>query len=111
MGGALVILTRRSFFKQILPAAAAIALAPTLLEELIDLDGPTFFLPPIGGWRSAGEVWQTNSLGGYLYSRELAKVLRESVQPLARFRQFADLPPRPPVTTGKFTWDVFADGT
>jgi hypothetical protein len=60
----------------------------------------------------AGQVWATNSLGGYLYSRQLSKVLRMSVQPLTKFRQFADV--KDASQQGKkkgdiFTWDVFTD--
>ena len=39
----------------------------------------------------AGQVWAVNSLGGYLYSRQLSNVLRANVQPLVKFRQFADV--------------------
>lgn len=37
----------------------------------------------------AGQLWVTNSLGGYMYSETLSKVLRMAVQPLVKFRQFA----------------------
>ena len=73
-----MILTRRNFLRAIIPAAAA---APILLEELLH-PGRVFFLPPAAGWR-------VNSLGGYLYSQELSKVLRQSLQPLVRFREFS----------------------
>lgn len=39
----------------------------------------------------AGQIWVTNSLGGYMYSDQLSKVLRHAVQPLCKFRQFADV--------------------
>ena len=39
----------------------------------------------------AGQIWVTNSLGGYMYSDQLSKVLRMAVQPLVKFRQFADI--------------------
>lgn len=38
-----------------------------------------------------GQIWVTNSLGGYMYSGELSKTLRYAVQPLTKFRQFADI--------------------
>lgn len=38
----------------------------------------------------AGQLWATNSLGGYMYSLELSDILRTAVQPLCKFRQFAD---------------------
>lgn len=72
-------LSRRGFLKLIAPAAAGFVLAPTLLEELL-APQRTYFLPP-------ASAWTVNSLGGYLYSRELAKVLRQSVQPLVKFRE------------------------
>ena len=34
----------------------------------------------------AGQVWAGNILGGFMYSRQLSKVLRMSVQPLVKFR-------------------------
>lgn len=60
----------------------------------------------------AGQVWAVNSLGGYLYSRQLSNVLRMAVQPLVKFRQFSDV--RDASQQGRkkgdiFTWDVFAD--
>ena len=60
----------------------------------------------------AGQVWAVSSLGGYMYSRQLSNVLRMAVQPLVKFRQFADV--RDASQQGKkkgdsFTWDVFSD--
>jgi len=60
----------------------------------------------------AGQVWAVNSLGGFMYSRQLSNVLRMAVQPLVKFRQFADV--RDAAQQGKkkgdiFTWDVFSD--
>lgn len=60
----------------------------------------------------AGQVWAVNSLGGFMYSRQLSNVLRMSVQPLVKFRQFCDV--RDASQQGKkkgdiFTWDVFSD--
>lgn len=34
----------------------------------------------------AGQIWVTNSLGGYMYSDALSKVLRFAVQPMVKFR-------------------------
>jgi hypothetical protein len=39
----------------------------------------------------AGQLWVTGSLGGYMYSDQLSKTLRYAVQPLTKFRQFADI--------------------
>lgn len=60
----------------------------------------------------AGQVWAVNSLGGYMYSRQLSNVLRMALQPLVKFRQFSDV--RDASQQGKkkgdsFTWDVFSD--
>ena len=60
----------------------------------------------------AGQVWAVNSLGGFMYSRQLSNVLRMAVQPLVKFRQFSDV--RDASQQGKkkgdiFTWDVFSD--
>ena len=38
----------------------------------------------------AGQVWETNSAGGFLYSGELSTVLRNALQPLTRFVQHCD---------------------
>jgi N4-gp56 family major capsid protein len=59
-----------------------------------------------------GQVWVTNSLGGYLYSDNLSKVLRHAVQPTVKFRQFADVKDAALQEKKKgdtFHWDVFSD--
>jgi len=38
----------------------------------------------------AGQVWETNEEGGYMYSGELSDVLRNAVQPMTRFVQHCD---------------------
>jgi N4-gp56 family major capsid protein len=60
----------------------------------------------------AGQVWAVNSLGGFMYSRQLSNVLRSAVQPLVKFRQFADVHDISQQGKKKgdlFTWDVFSD--
>lgn len=60
----------------------------------------------------AGQVWAVSSLGGYFYSRQLSNVLRMNVQPLVKFRQFADVHDASQQGKKKgdtFTWDVVAD--
>jgi len=60
----------------------------------------------------AGQVWAVSSLGGYLYSRQLSNVLRANVQPLVKFRQFADvhdISQQGKKKGDSFTWDVFSD--
>lgn len=60
----------------------------------------------------AGQVWLTNTLGGYMWSPNLSKVLRQDVQPLVKFRQFADV--KDAAVQGKhkgqeFHWNRFSD--
>lgn len=60
----------------------------------------------------AGQVWAVNSLGGFMYSRQLSNVLRMAVQPLVKFRQFCDVKDASQQGRKKgdiFTWDVFSD--
>lgn len=60
----------------------------------------------------AGQLWMTNSLGGYMYSDRLSKVLRTAVQPLVKFRQFADVKDAAAQGKGKgdtFHWNVYGD--
>lgn len=60
----------------------------------------------------AGQVWATASLGGYMYSDNLSKVLRQAVQPLVKFRQFADIKDAAIQEKKKgqlFTWNVYSD--
>ena len=59
-----------------------------------------------------GQLWVTNTLGGYMYSDNLSKVLRSAVQPLVKFRQFADV--KDAAVQGKqkgqeFHWNVYSD--
>jgi N4-gp56 family major capsid protein len=60
----------------------------------------------------AGQIWATNSLGGYMYSDNLSAELRMAVQPLTKFRQFAEV--KDAAFQGKskgqeFHWDVYQD--
>lgn len=59
-----------------------------------------------------GQLWVTNTLGGYMYSDNLSKVLRHAVQPLCKFRQFADVKDAAIQGKGKgdtFHWNVYSD--
>jgi len=61
---------------------------------------------------STGQVWLTNTLGGYMWSPALSKVLRVVVQPLVKFRQFADVKDAAVQGKGKgqeFHWNVYSD--
>ena len=58
----------------------------------------------------SGQVWQTNSLGGYMWSPNLSTKLRTALQPMVRFRQFCDA--REAFGKGKgdtFNWNVYSD--
>lgn len=60
----------------------------------------------------AGQLWVTNTLGGYMYSENLSKVLRYAVQPGVKFRQFADIKDAAVQGKGKgdtFHWNVYSD--
>jgi len=60
----------------------------------------------------SGQVWAVSSLGGFFYSRQLSNVLRMNVQPLVKFRQFADVHDASQQGKKKgdtFTWDVVSD--
>jgi len=39
----------------------------------------------------AGQVWSVNTSGGYMYADNLSRLLRMSVQPMVKFRQFCDV--------------------
>lgn len=58
------------------------------------------------------QLWAVNTTGGYMYSDNLSKVLRMSVQPTVKFRQFADI--KDAAVQGKkkgetFHWNVYSD--
>src|SRR3990167_3745834 len=57
----------------------------------------------------AGQVFVTNSLGGFYYSLNLSKDLRMGVQATAKFRQFCDIKDawsKVQKAGQTFTWDV-----
>ena len=60
----------------------------------------------------AGQVWGTESLGGYMYSDQLSHELRMALQPVLKFRQFADVKDATHQGLNKgdtFTWNVYSD--
>ncbi len=58
----------------------------------------------------AGQVWETNTLGGYMGSPLLSNKLRMEVQPLTRFRQFCDIKEALGYHKGdQFHWNVYSD--
>lgn len=60
----------------------------------------------------AGQVWVTNNLGGYMWSPNLSKVLRQALQPLVKFRQFADVKDAAVQGKGKgqeYHWNVYSN--
>lgn len=57
-----------------------------------------------------GQVWQTNSLGGFMWSPNLSKKLRTSLQPMVRYRQFCDVKEAFGLGKGdKFNWNIYSD--
>lgn len=59
-----------------------------------------------------GQVWLTNTMGGYMWSPNLSKVLRMAVQPMVKFRQFADIKDAAVQGKGKgdtFHWNIYSD--
>lgn len=59
-----------------------------------------------------GQVWTTAAEGGFLYSDELSKVLRQQIQPLTKFRQLCDAQDgtQKGLNRGeKFNWNVFSN--
>lgn len=59
-----------------------------------------------------GQVWLTASLGGYMFSETLSDVLRFALQPLVKFRQFADIKDAAVQGKGRgdtFHWNIFSD--
>lgn len=58
----------------------------------------------------AGQIFATNSLGGFLYSNQLSNELRTAVQPRVKFRQFCDVKDAAGKNRGQtFTWDVVSN--
>ena len=58
----------------------------------------------------AGQIWAVDSLGGYMYSDNLSDKLRETVQPMVKFRQFCDVKDAAGKHKGQqFHWDVYKD--
>lgn len=60
----------------------------------------------------AGQLWVTNTLGGYMSSEKLSRTLRFALQPLVKFRQFADI--KDAAGQGKnkgdtYHWNVYSD--
>jgi N4-gp56 family major capsid protein len=58
----------------------------------------------------AGQVWGTNTLGGFMYSDELSDYLRTELQPSSRYRQFCDVKEGKGKDKGDlFNWNVYSD--
>jgi hypothetical protein len=60
----------------------------------------------------AGQVWGTDAAGGYMYSDELSDVLRNALQPLARFQQHCDaddFTDKGYNKGDKFHWNIYSD--
>lgn len=60
----------------------------------------------------AGQVWETNTAGGYMYSGELSDVLRNSLQPMTRFLQHCDaddFTDKGLHVGDAFQWNIYSD--
>lgn len=58
----------------------------------------------------SGQVWMTNSLGGYMFAPNLSRKLRTALQPMVRFRQFCDAKEAFGLGIGDtFHWNVYSD--
>lgn len=60
----------------------------------------------------AGQLWVTDTIGGYMSSNKLSKKLRHALQPMVKFRQFADVKDASQQGKSKgesFTWNVYSD--
>ena len=60
------------------------------------------------------QVWQTNAAGGYMYSDQLSTVLRNALQPMARFQQHCDADDFTDKGYNKgdtFHWNIYSDVT
>ena len=60
----------------------------------------------------AGQVWSVNTSGGYMYALNLSRLLRMSVQPLVKFRQFCDIKDAAHQGLHRgdtFHWNVYSD--
>lgn len=60
----------------------------------------------------SGQVWVTNTLGGYMSAKNLSKKLRYALQPLVKHRQFCDA--KDASQQGKkkgdtYHWDIYSD--
>ena len=59
----------------------------------------------------AGQLWGTNTLGGYMYSDQLSKKLRHELEPMVQYRQHCDAKDamEKGLNTGElFHWNVYS---
>jgi len=60
----------------------------------------------------AGQLWGTNTLGGFMYSDELSDTLRMELQPMVRFRQHCDAKDATDKGLNKgdtYNWNIYSD--
>ena len=56
------------------------------------------------------QLWSVDTLGGFMYSDELSDYLRTELQPMSRFRQFADIKEGKGKAKGDlFNWNIYSD--
>ncbi len=59
---------------------------------------------------TTGQLWSVSTLGGFMYSDQLSDVLRTALQPMARFRQFADIKEGQGQSNGdRLYWNIYSD--
>ena len=59
-----------------------------------------------------GQVWETNTAGGYMYSGELSDTLRNALQPMTRFVQHCDADDQTDKGLHEgdaFQWNIYSD--
>lgn len=58
----------------------------------------------------SGQVWGTSNLGGFMFSVNLSRKLRTALQPMVRYRQFADVKEAFGLGIGDtFNWNIYSD--
>jgi N4-gp56 family major capsid protein len=58
------------------------------------------------------QLWNTDNIGGYMYSDELSEVLRTAMQPMSRFRQHCDADDASDKGKHKgdeYNWNIYSD--
>lgn len=78
---------RRQFLRGFATATATVAFLGVTRLQLAEGEGWEELPTTTSG---SGQVWAVGRDGGYMYSEDLTRELREALQPILRFRTFAD---------------------